>query len=79
VFGGQVLAWIDICAATAAQRHCRSVVVTASFDAVEHGLRIHGHESSDLARQVLMPISGRATESRLSAKKACPRGRYVTA
>jgi acyl-CoA hydrolase len=44
VFGGQVLAWIDICAATAAQRHCRSVVVTASFDAVEFLLPIKlGH------------------------------------
>ena len=35
VFGGQVMAWIDICAAIAAQRHCRSVVVTASIDAVQ--------------------------------------------
>ena len=35
VFGGQVMAWIDICAAVAAQRHCRSgPLVTASIDAV---------------------------------------------
>jgi acyl-CoA hydrolase len=34
VFGGQVVSWIDICAAIAAQRHCRSIVVTASIDAV---------------------------------------------
>jgi acyl-CoA hydrolase len=34
VFGGQVMAWIDICAAVAAQRHCRAQVVTASVDAV---------------------------------------------
>lgn len=34
VFGGQVMAWIDICAAVAAQRHCRAQVVTASIDAV---------------------------------------------
>lgn len=34
VFGGQILAWIDICAAVAAGRHCRTPVVTASFDAV---------------------------------------------
>ncbi|MBK8010827.1 MAG: acyl-CoA thioesterase [Deltaproteobacteria bacterium] len=33
-FGGRVLQWIDICAAIAAQRHCRSRVVTASMDAV---------------------------------------------
>jgi acyl-CoA hydrolase len=34
VFGGQIVCWIDICAAVAAQRHCRSQVVTASIDAV---------------------------------------------
>lgn len=34
VFGGQVMAWIDICAAVASQRHCRAQVVTASIDAV---------------------------------------------
>ncbi|HYO65812.1 MAG TPA: hotdog domain-containing protein, partial [Archangium sp.] len=27
-FGGKVMEWIDICAAVAAQRHCRQVVVT---------------------------------------------------
>lgn len=31
-FGGKVMEWIDICAAIAAQRHCRQVVVTASMD-----------------------------------------------
>lgn len=35
IFGGQVMSWIDICAAIAAQRHCRSIVVTRSIDAVE--------------------------------------------
>lgn len=34
VFGGQVMAWIDICGAVAAQRHCRGTVVTASIDEV---------------------------------------------
>jgi acyl-CoA hydrolase len=44
VFGGQIMAWIDICAAVAAQRHCRSVVVTASIDAVQFLLPIKlGH------------------------------------
>lgn len=44
VFGGQVVSWIDICAAVAAQRHCRSVVVTASIDAVQFLLPIRlGH------------------------------------
>jgi acyl-CoA hydrolase len=34
VFGGEVMGWIDVCAAVSAQRHCRSIVVTASFDDV---------------------------------------------
>lgn len=34
IFGGTVMAWIDICAAMAAQRHARRIVVTASMDAL---------------------------------------------
>lgn len=32
VFGGQVMAWIDVCAAVSAQRFARKVVVTAAMD-----------------------------------------------
>jgi len=35
VFGGQVMAWIDICAAITAQRHSKRPVVTASVDALQ--------------------------------------------
>ncbi|HVK60380.1 MAG TPA: acyl-CoA thioesterase [Bdellovibrionales bacterium] len=35
VFGGQVMAWVDIAAAIAAQRHARKPVVTASVDALQ--------------------------------------------
>lgn len=34
LFGGQMVSWIDICAAVAAQRHASSYVVTVSIDAV---------------------------------------------
>ncbi len=34
VFGGQVTAWIDVCAAVAAQRFARSKVVTAAMDSM---------------------------------------------
>lgn len=37
-FGGQVAAWIDVCAAVSAQRFCRRPVVTASMDEL-HFLR----------------------------------------
>lgn len=44
IFGGQILAWIDICAGVSAQRHCRTSVVTASFDEVHFLIPIkHGH------------------------------------
>lgn len=33
-FGGTVLAWMDICGAIAAQRHCKRVAVTAAMDDV---------------------------------------------
>jgi acyl-CoA hydrolase len=32
IFGGQVAAWIDICAGVAAMRHARNISVTASMD-----------------------------------------------
>lgn len=32
VFGGQVMSWIDVCAAVSAQRFARGIVVTASMD-----------------------------------------------
>jgi acyl-CoA hydrolase len=34
-FGGTVMGWVDICAAMAAQRHARKIVVTAAIDAVD--------------------------------------------
>lgn len=34
IFGGRVMAWIDIAAAIAAGKHARRVVVTASIDAL---------------------------------------------
>ncbi len=35
IFGGQIMAWIDICAAMAAMRHARVQCVTASMDALD--------------------------------------------
>lgn len=52
VFGGQVVSWIDICAAVAAQRHCRGAVVTASIDAVHFLEAIHQGDVVILRGQV---------------------------
>jgi acyl-CoA hydrolase len=35
LMGGQLLKWMDICSAIAAQRHCNRAVVTVSVDSVE--------------------------------------------
>ena len=51
-FGGQVMAWIDICAGIAAQRHARQVVVTASMDDLHFRSPIHQGEFVVLKAQV---------------------------
>ena len=35
VFGGQVMAWVDICAAVSSQRHCGRIAVTAAVDELQ--------------------------------------------
>ncbi len=41
VFGGQVMAWIDICGAVVAHRHCGRVAVTAAVDGIVFLAPIH--------------------------------------
>ena len=41
IFGGQVAAWIDICAGVAAMRHARAIVVTASMDDLHFMAPVH--------------------------------------
>ncbi|WP_437619274.1 acyl-CoA thioesterase [Sorangium sp. So ce1151] len=42
IFGGQVLAWIDLCAAICAQRHTGSTVITAGIDdlSFDRGIKV---------------------------------------
>lgn len=41
VFGGEVVSWVDIAAATCAMRHCDRPVVTASIDAMAFLSPVH--------------------------------------
>lgn len=41
VFGGEVVSWVDIAAATCAMRHCSRPVVTASIDAMAFLSPVH--------------------------------------
>ncbi|HHB89725.1 MAG TPA: acyl-CoA thioesterase [Anaerolineae bacterium] len=51
-FGGQVMAWIDICAGIAATRHARQIVVTASMDDLHFRAPIYQGEVVILKAQV---------------------------
>lgn len=65
VFGGQVMAWIDICAAIAGQRHAKRPVVTASVDAlqfiapVKRGWFLNLHASVNYTGRTSMEIGVR--------------------
>lgn len=41
VFGGQIMAWVDLCAAICAQRHCSRMAVTAFVDDLKFELPVH--------------------------------------
>ena len=52
MFGGTLMAWIDICAAIAAQRHSRGWVVTASMDQLDFDSPIQVGDVVSLTSQV---------------------------
>lgn len=52
VFGGQIMAWIDLCAAISAQRHSGRMAVTAFVDDLKFELPVHVGEVVRLEAQV---------------------------
>ena len=71
IFGGKIVAWIDIAAAIAAGRHARSVVVTASIDAlhfvapVKVGDVVHIKASVNYAGRTSMEVGVRVDSEHL--------------
>ncbi len=65
IFGGKVMAWIDVAAAMAATRHARSAVVTASIDALHFvapirlGELVHIKASVNFAGKTSMEVGVR--------------------
>jgi acyl-CoA hydrolase len=51
-FGGKVMQWIDVCAAMAAQRHCRRRVVTAAIDELHFEAPIRVGEIASMRAEV---------------------------
>jgi acyl-CoA hydrolase len=57
LFGGQLLAWMDMIASISAQRHCRRVVVTASVNNVSFQEPIPGSSILTLESKVSRAFS----------------------
>lgn len=75
-FGGSVLAWMDVCAAIAAQRHCGRVAVTAAIDQVQFlapirvgdvvilGARVNAAFTSSVEVEVEVQVEEKGTGNR---------------
>ncbi|NOY24618.1 MAG: acyl-CoA thioesterase [Oligoflexia bacterium] len=79
VFGGQIAAWIDICAAVSAQRYSRGIVVTASIDKIDFlapvklGMIVILRSKVNMAWRTSMEIGVRieAEDPRVGVRKQC--------
>jgi len=76
IFGGKVMAWIDIAAAIAAARHARKSVVTASIDAlhflqpIKMGQVAHIRASVNFAGRTSMEVGVRVdSEDQLTGER----------
>lgn len=85
VFGGQIMAWIDICAAIAAQRHSRKPVVTASVDALQFiapvlkGWTVNFKASVNYAGKTSMEVGVRVdAENPITGEKFHTASAYLT-
>ncbi|MBY0469699.1 acyl-CoA thioesterase [bacterium] len=85
IFGGKIMAWIDIAAAIAAGRHARRVVVTASIDAlhfvsaVKMGHFVHIQASVNFAGRTSMEVGVRVdAENPLTGKRQHTATAYTT-
>jgi len=85
IFGGTIMSWIDIAAAIAAQKHSRSIVVTASIDAlhfiapVKVGHVVHIKASVNFAGRTSMEVGARVeSENPLTGERAHTASAYTT-
>ena len=85
IFGGQIMSWIDIAAAVAAQRHSRRVVVTASVDAlafvapVKVGNIVHIQAMVNYASRTSMEVGVRVeSENPITGERTHTSSAYTT-
>lgn len=80
VFGGQVMAWVDICAAVTAQRHCGQVAVTAAVDELIFLAPIHLGEICVLSARINAAFSSSMeVEVLVHVEDPCTRERRLCA
>lgn len=78
-FGGRVMQWIDVCAAIAAQRHTREVVVTASMDELHFHAPIRvgaiaslrGRVAATFSRSLEVVVDVLSEEPRSGERRVC--------
>jgi acyl-CoA hydrolase len=85
VFGGTIMSWIDICAAMSAQRHARSVVVTASMDQldflapIKNGQLVNLRSAVNYVGRTSMEVGVRVeAEDTLTGERVHAASAYVT-
>jgi acyl-CoA hydrolase len=85
IFGGKIMAWMDIAAAIAAGRHARKVVVTASVDAlhflapVKVGQFVHVQAMVNFASRTSMEVGVRIdSENPLTGERIHTSTAYTT-
>jgi acyl-CoA hydrolase len=78
-FGGTIMAWVDICAAIVAQRHCRRVAVTAAVDELQFLapiklgdlVRLHGRINAAFRTSVEVEVRAEVEDTRTSMRTLC--------
>lgn len=85
VFGGQVMAWIDLCAAICAQRHSGRMAVTAFVDdlkfeapvRVGEVARLRAHVSATFRTSMEIEVVVEGEDARTRRRWACVDARLV--
>lgn len=79
VFGGQIMAWVDLCAAITAQRHSGRIAVTAFVDdlkfeqpvKVGEVVRLRAHVSATFRTSMEIAVAVEGEDSRTGRRWPC--------
>ena len=85
VFGGQIMAWVDLCAAICAQRHCGKHAVTAFVDDLEFErpvrigevVRLSARVTATFRTSMEIEVVVRGEEPRTGSEWPCVQARAV--